>query len=430
MGGIVGRGRDADGGQSSVTTASGGRHRHPRFIARSCPRISVGGITAHSHRGGSACLRQQNTARRKTQHAGRLHTDDSLVAYIKGIAAIGTRTATSRIEGSHSEIAVIVATPSPVDAELAAGIIAMKHEGMSCGVVESCVRHRTACINLVFQQLYPCRVGIVAFTDSLQSGTIIKIILQCILHAISIGAADERCRTAIIAIFHLDRDSHMVAQGSHCIDLRRTTAAAEAVGHVGPVIVRRAKVGTLGSKTASIGMRSYSHRRVVPVFHHLGHGDGRASRRGIGRTQIVVIRALVPRGGEHRGHCLTGLWFLPRATEKHPPLRLNILTGLGTLFHQIVYFFFILIEPETHIVAHLAGRMAHRIAEHRIGTIVSTDDDKTFPLVYVKDIEAVESGILHQSDISTDTLATFGEVMQPESFGHTTCLVKGHRCCQ
>ena len=88
---------------------------------------------------------------------------DGTVGEVEGVGGVSTGTARSRVQVAHCVETVIASTPTPVEVELALGVVSVANKSVAAGIVAAFVYHGTTGIQLVPQHRAPLGVCIVLF---------------------------------------------------------------------------------------------------------------------------------------------------------------------------------------------------------------------------------------------------------------------------
>ena len=133
---------------------------------------------------------------------------------------------------------------------------------------------------------------------------------------------DKGCATVDSGIVHVDAYAAVVHECGHGSLFCGSGVSRQAVGHVHPIVTGVAKVGTLGAIAGivSVGMASTPESRIVPIFHHLGHGGSHTACHRIAWAELVVGRFLEPLGGQQGTHLLFLDTLQRQAFGQHIPL--------------------------------------------------------------------------------------------------------------
>ena len=180
-----------------------------------------------------------------------------------GIVAAGIRTGTAavRIERVEHEVAVLIATPAPVEMEEIVAEITVAHEGMTSHRGATGIIHRTIGLKFGIYHVVPFLESMVVTPFHLDRLVISEVSIQGHRHIVAVSTALVR------RIHHAHRGSALTHQlgnrGSLC---RAVLSGFVIVKHIRPV---------KGSAAEHIpGIRACRIYGPLIVTHHLGHSCG------------------------------------------------------------------------------------------------------------------------------------------------------------
>ena len=358
-------------------------------------------------------------------------TDQGCIVHIvgaRGIAADATHTGIERADG---KVAVMAATPAPIEVELVAIVVAVANEGMAAVSVATRVKNRATRVELGTQKGTPPVRRVVLQPDRGHGGLVLEV-----FHQGRLGRCAETARVverggtaAAAAIVHLHRYTDVVHQRGHSGFLGIGGGGSERDGHVVPIVGCRAKVGTQLPRTGMVvAVRAVACRGVVPELHELCRGGGHAARRGAvdadsGALQVVRV-ALVPGGSNQRGDCIV----YPRKVGgilHNLPAGGWLIVGTENLLER-AYLTLIILVPRRHILRHVLGykTAGRRVAEDGDGHIVGRDQNKA-RLTEGEDIE-LRVGSLRRDVGEGERFSLIGVYAVEESRGYLAGLVGVH----
>ena len=224
--------------------------------------------------------------------------------------------------------------------EEAAVVITVADEAVSARVVATGIEHRPVVVELVAQHGQPLRLGEILIVHMVHVASVFEVVAQRVLGTADGGRAkiDDAAGGFIIVvgaaaafgqhvIVHLDSHPNMVHQGGHRRFLSRGCRRDKAVGHAAPSIGSGAEIGAQGAISGmGVGVGAIAGSGMVPVFHYLSRRRGHtAGHRPFGvvavvGAEVVVIRVLIPTGGEKRGYRCEERQLGSHAVVEHVPL--------------------------------------------------------------------------------------------------------------
>ena len=372
---------------------------------------------ASLHRGGDRGIAGGAPRRVGTQ------ANEHIVVEVVG-AHVGTGAAAGRLQAADGIVVVKVSTPAPVDMEVAAVVIAVKHKAVSTRLVAALVEQRTALVKLGAQALAVIVVAVVVTAHHGHIGAVLEILHQRMLRRRTHRAAVHVVRTAgFRTVGHLVGNADVVHQGGHGVDLCRRACRRQGVGHLRPLVGRGAEVGrkvvvsvlrAVHVTAAAVGVAAVARGGVVVVLHHLRRGRGHTARHrarclaAVGGAQGVVVGALVPRGGQQRSHGSGQHRLRGRAVHQALPLLgqdARLAAGLGARGIHLrdrlhmglppAYLFVVALQEATHMLRHALGLEAvdGAVGQHGLHTVVAADEHEA-PLRGCKDIELRKRSLL------------------------------------
>ena len=332
-----------------------------------------------------------------------MHVNENLLAEVERIGGCGAGAATAEGQVVERVIAVIIATPAPVEVELCLGsVIAVANEAVAASAVEARVEHRTRSVDFILDVIFPYGVGhtVVVAIESFNRVGIAKEEMQGVLRRGNLGIAvaivGHLSATGFHTIVHLDGHTAMVHQCRHCVDLSRGAAAREGVGHLRPLVGGGSEVDAEGTIVVlHIAVAASALAGVVPIFHHLGHSGSHTAGHGafmlhivIG-TEVVVVGALIPRGGEHGGDSRQGHRVSLRGGAVELPALGSVRIDNAIVAHP-VNLLLVGRQPVAHLgIDILRSGIAERVGQHRLHAVVGSHNDEALGAVG-EDIESVK----------------------------------------
>lgn len=235
-----------------------------------------------------------------------LKTEDDALRQIESVGCVAAYAAGGRIQCREGVIAVAIAAPPPVEMEIVVGIVAITHKSMSARGVATRIENGAASRDIVFQILHPGSIGSSVAGGATQRGIVGEVGAKCHIGGgdrLALGDGDST--TARRVVLHGDRDAAMIHECAHGIELGVGAGTGEGIRHVCPIVLCGTKIGReVAVWGAVIRKRALSNGRKVPILHNLSHGSSHTTRdrptRSIGRTEDIVVRRLIPSGGEQR----------------------------------------------------------------------------------------------------------------------------------
>ena len=217
--------------------------------------------------------------------------------------------------GTDLKIAIVAAAPAKVEMEEVVGIIAVAYKSVPTTVPKkssiSRIINGAGLVQLFFQHHNP-------------NAVIFLFDYLCVIPVLGDkgSAGSQTIRTAFVGtVGHICSHTAIAYQSGHRIHLFIRRIPVKLVGHqviaVGGVFVINEKITVIA---IGISVRTQTVGRIFVVFDNLRHSCGHATGNGLvvvfTRTQRIVPRTLVPRGGEQRRHS-AGIAAAHRLTSFH-----------------------------------------------------------------------------------------------------------------
>lgn len=311
-------------------------------------------------------------------------------------ALVGVEHVAAGVEVGDGEIAIVGARPAPVEMEVVVLVVAIAYEGVAAVVAGTAVINRSVGVELGFQRVHPRSFAALVLEGA---AGIAEVFVHGFRHVFAIGAAGTR------TVHHVDAYTAVIQQFGHFSYLVAGTAAVEVVGHQVVVVGGFAEIGIQGAiisvpvlaVVGHVGVAAVTLGGPLPVAHDLSHGGSHTAGDGsvVARsgTELVVVRALVPCGGQQgsddhlaaRGGRFVGEQLLPRL------LHGGVGTGAGTggnVAHRIA----VAVEPCGHVGGDVlrVEMSCGAVAEHGQHAVVRRHHHKAAALA----VEDIHAGIL------------------------------------
>ena len=394
----VGRSRQAYVGRHTIAAARRRTDGEPRSAAGGHPAAAVPHRSSHLGSTAAPRLAEQRSRGADAQPRLRLDADKYLVRVVERVGRVRTHAAAGRIERPHREETVISAAPTPVDMELAAAVIPVEHKGMTRRVVVACIKDRTAQIQLLLKHPHPFGIRIFAFIVTPHAVFITEVVNHRIPGRRRAGIIAQHIGAAPAGIIvHLHSHPHVIAQGSHRINLSHRGRTGQPPRQIAPVVISGVEISAQHAITRVVTMAARPLHRMVPELHNLHSGGSHAPHgRPLG-AEIIVVRALVPSGIEQRRNHTPALRLRPRVAQQRVPALLDINSQYRVVIAQLprsqsLDFSLILTQPKAGFGAHVACHMVRAIPQDRESTVVACHNHKPLA-VDMKDKKMTKQGI-------------------------------------